>query len=60
MARGVHERHGAVLPQRKHRLFGKDGDAALAFQCVRVQKRVPVIHAPELADTAGEVQQRFR
>ena len=58
MARGVQKGQVGV-PGRQQGLFGKDGDAALFFQRVRVQKGVLVIDPPQLPDGSGAVEHGF-
>ena len=58
MPRRIQQRNGAV-PYLQHRLLGKDGDAPLALHIVRIQERIPVIHPPQAADSAGTVEQRL-
>ena len=45
--------------QAQDRLLGEDGDAPGAFKLVRVEKGVPVVHAPELPQRACAVEQRL-
>ena len=40
----------------EHRLLGKDGDAALAFECFGIQKGIAVIDAAERAQCARGIQ----
>ena len=55
--RGARHRSGR---QGKHGLFGKNGNAAGFFQRIGVQKCIPMVYAPQLADTARTVEQCFR
>ena len=59
MPRRIQQRH-VHLFRRKFRHLGKDGDAPLPLQRVRIQKSVPVIHPSQFADAAALVEQRFR
>ena len=58
MAGGVQQGQHRV-GQRKHCLFGKDGDASAAFQRVGVQKGVAVVHTAGLFQPPAPVEQRF-
>ena len=55
--RGARHRSGR---QGKHGLFGKNGNAAGFFQRIGVQKCIPMVYAPQLADAARTVEQCFR
>ena len=59
MARRVEQRDRRVA-QRQARLPREDRDAARTLERVRVQVRVFVVHAPEIADGARAVEQRLR
>ena len=48
------------IARRQQGLLGKDGDAARFFKRVGIQKGILVIHAAQLADRAGAVEQGFR
>ena len=56
--RRVQQRDHPVA-ERKARLLGKDRDAALPLQRVRVEMRVLIIDPPQRADRAGAVKQRL-
>ena len=58
VARRVEQRDRRVA-QRQARLPRKDRDAARTLERVRVQVRVFVVHAPEVADRARAVEQRL-
>ena len=58
MPRRVEQRHRA-LRQRQHRLLGKDRNAALALQRVRIQKGVAVVNAAEAADGTAAIKHRL-
>ena len=58
MARGIQQRQ-LPLRQGQHRLLGEDGDPPLPLQGVSIQKGVPVVHPPQLADGPGEVEHSF-
>ena len=64
----LHLRRKIPVPRRVHqgkgkasclklRLFGKNGNAALSFQGIRIQKGVPMIHAAFFPDGPGQIQQ---
>ena len=59
---GFLQRHAAVAARRQRELglFGKDGDAPRPLQRVGVQKGVPVVHPPQLADHPGAKEQCLR
>lgn len=50
---------GITIFSRQARLPRKDRDAARTLERVRVQVRVFVVHAPEVADRARAVEQRL-
>ena len=56
----VQQGHFDRIAQTKHSLFGKDGDAARAFNGVGIQKGVFVVNATQLAHRAGFIQDCFR
>ena len=58
VARRVEQRDRRVA-QRQARLPREDRDAARTLERVRVQVRVFVVHAPEVADGARAVEQRL-
>ena len=55
MARGV-QQGDLYTGQRQHRLLGKNGDAPLPLQRLRVQKGVLVVHPPQPLQCAAGVQ----
>ena len=60
VARGVQQgdlpvRPGSAVRQRKHRLFGKNGDAPLPLQVLRIQEGVPVVHPAQGTDGARPI-----
>ena len=59
MTGGIQQGHFAGITQGKDGLLGKDGDAALPFQRIRVQKGVLVIDAAQMADAAGQIEHGF-
>ena len=40
--------------------FGEDGDAALTLHCIRVEKRIAMIHTAKPAHLTGGIEQRLR
>ena len=56
MARGIQQRHLSIS-QGKYRLLGKDGDAPLPFNGIRIQKSVGMVHPAKLANGAAAVKQ---
>lgn len=59
MARGV-QQGDLYTGQRQHRLLGKNGDAPLPLQRLRVQKGVLVVHPAQAPQGAALIQQRLR
>ena len=58
MARGVQQ--GKIgIARREEGLLGENGNAARLFQRVGVQKGILMVHAAQLADGAGAVEQGF-
>ena len=55
MAGSVHQDE-PLLPQRQNRLLGKDRNAPLPLQRIRVQKGIPVIHPAHLFNCAAAVE----
>ena len=58
VARGVDEKD-LVLPHAEHRLIGEYGDAARAFQRMRIQKGVLVVDAAHGAQAARMIEHRL-
>ena len=55
MSRRVKERH-LHIPPPKHRLLGKDRDAALTLQFICIEERIPVVHPPHTAEFAAQIE----
>ena len=52
-----------IIPRvvaREHRLLGKNGDAAVTFERIGIQKGIAVIDSAELLQVAGAIEQRLR
>ena len=56
VARGIQQSGMETTRQIQHRLFGKDGDASLAFQMEGIEKGVAVIYPAQHPDGAGDIQ----
>ena len=59
VARGIQQGEG-YIPPFKYRLLGKNGDASGPFQGKGVQKGVPVVHPPQLPQTARGIKHSLR
>ena len=59
MAGGIEQRQRAAR-QRQDGLLGKDRDAAAALLRVGIEKRIPVVDAPEGADDARLIEHGLR
>ena len=59
MPRRIDQSHFHII-QHYLCLFGKDRDAACTLHCKIIQKRILMIHAPELPYSSGQVKDCLR
>ena len=59
MTRRIDQSHFHII-QHYLCLFGKDRDAACTLHCKIIQKRILMIHAPELPYSSGQVKDCLR